>query len=313
MRARMNRRAVAAVAGAIAAGVLVGLGVRARKRNIRRFESEVASRCPLGDDGIVVGAKPFYLAGSATHAVLLIHGFGDTPQSMRPLADALHAAGWTVYAMLLPGHGRSLRQYARAHGEHWVAAVEAAYQELHEDHAVVVACGLSMGAALAVILAARHTDMPAVALLAPYLLMSRSTHMKSLLARFLTPVFPYHPNSGGEQSIHDAAARAMGLGTGVVTGSLLQHLRNISRHAHGVLPRVRARALYLQSREDNRTGMQDAMAQFPRLGSTERELRWLTGCGHIITVDHCKEEVARQVVEWFAPDFEASAVRHSGA
>lgn len=79
-------------------------------------------------------------------------------------------------------------------------------------------------------------------------------------------------------------------------------LREVARQAQAALPALRARVLYLQSREDNRLREEDALAQFPRIGSAVKEQRWLTGCGHIITVDYRKDEVARQVVEWFAPD-----------
>ena len=37
--------------------------------------------------------------------MLVVHGFTGNPQSMRPLAEALAAAGHTVSLPLLPGHG----------------------------------------------------------------------------------------------------------------------------------------------------------------------------------------------------------------
>src|SRR4051812_7894698 len=80
--------------------------VRARVQNIRLFESHNAKKRPVGANGIVTGAESVFLPGDASHAVLLMHGFGDTPQSVRPLADALNAAGWTVSVILMPGHGR---------------------------------------------------------------------------------------------------------------------------------------------------------------------------------------------------------------
>lgn len=36
---------------------------------------------------------------------LLLHGFTATTAEVRPLGEALHAAGHTVSAPLLPGHG----------------------------------------------------------------------------------------------------------------------------------------------------------------------------------------------------------------
>lgn len=283
-----------AAAGAVAAAV-------ARQRNRERFESLVAKRLPLNADGIVRGAEPVFMHGSASHAVLLVHGFGDTPQSVRPLADALNAAGWTVYSMLLPGHGRPLAQYARTRARDWTRAVEAVYADLRLQYATVVVCGISMGAALSTILAARVPELPALVLLAPYFSMSPEMRWKTVAARLSAFPVPYHVSRGGELSIHDPAARARTLGIGVVTARLLSELRWVAHRAERALPRVRARTLYLQSREDNRVDAVAALRHFARLGSPVKAQRWLSGCGHIITVDYCKDEVARQVVEWFAP------------
>ena len=35
------------------------------------------------------------------------------------------------------------------------------------------------------------------------------------------------------------------------------------------------------------------------LGSAEKVQRWVTGCGHIISADYSKDEVAAQVIAWF--------------
>ena len=51
-------------------------------------------------------AWPFFLEGGE-HAVLLTHGFTGTPAHMRPLGEYLHAQGFTVQGILLPGHGES--------------------------------------------------------------------------------------------------------------------------------------------------------------------------------------------------------------
>ena len=286
-------------------GVLfvVAFVVRTRARVIQKFEASFALRRPIGANGIVRGAEPVYLPGSDSHAVLLIHGFGDTPQSVRPLADALHIAGWTVRVVLLPGHGRPLREYAAARASDWVAHAEQSYSELRATYSTVVVCGISMGAALTTILASTHSEIPAVGLLAPYVVMPRDIHVKSVLVRLLEFMIPYHANTGSNRSIHDAEARMRTLGTGVVTGGTMMALREISLRAQRALPSIGARVLYLQSREDNRLSEADAVAQFARIGSPTKEQRWLTGCGHIITVDYCKDEVARQVVEWFAPEF----------
>jgi alpha-beta hydrolase superfamily lysophospholipase len=86
---------LSAVAGGLALWAL-------RWHSIRVAEQLSSQRLPVGPDGIIPGAEGFSLQGSSG-AVLLVHGFGDTPQTLRELGAVLHADGWTVLAPLLPG------------------------------------------------------------------------------------------------------------------------------------------------------------------------------------------------------------------
>ena len=71
---------------------------------------------------------PFTLAGSAPGgpAALLVHGFPGTPAELRPLAEALHAAGWTARGLLLPGFGPEFAALGRQHAADWIGAVRGA-------------------------------------------------------------------------------------------------------------------------------------------------------------------------------------------
>ena len=100
----------------------VGAGVAVlRLRAARRTERAYADARPPGVDGVVPGAEGFTLEGSTGRALLMLHGFGDTPQTLRYLGGRLHAAGFTVRAPLLPGHGRGLRDFAAASAEDYAS------------------------------------------------------------------------------------------------------------------------------------------------------------------------------------------------
>jgi carboxylesterase len=292
---RKSSRPLIVTGAALAAGVAIG----ACRRIVRRsFEEEHARRFTLSPDGIVHGAEPIALDASPTHAVLILHGFNDTPQSVSSLAAALHAAGWTVRVPLLPGHGSTLSSMAAGRARTWRAHARAALDELRATHETVALCGQSMGAALAVQLAVEHPDIPALVLLAPFIGVPRALSAKFALSWLLQSLFPYRVSTGGERSIHDPAARALTLGKGVVTARVLRELQSVARGAEAALPHVQAPALYMQSVEDNRIRAEDAERNFARLGSRERVQRWLTGCGHVIAADYHRDEVAQQTIEW---------------
>lgn len=278
--------------------MLAALTIRRTVR--RRFEEAHARRFTVGADGIVQGAEPISLDASATHAVLLLHGFNDTPQSMAPLARALHRQGWTVRLPLLPGHGRTLRAMSGGRATEWLAFAQREFAALRHTHPTTVLVGQSMGGAIAVRMAARMPDLEALVLLAPFIGLPRDLALRFRAAWLPQLLFPYRRSTGGERSIHDPVARAQGLGLGVVNARVLGELRETALEAQAALPKVQAPALYLQSREDNRIAVPDAERNFALLGSSEREQRWLEGCGHVLAVDYCKDEVARQVAAWLA-------------
>ena len=108
---------------------------------------------------VLPGAEPFSAAGGPMGA-LVLHGFTGCPQSMRGLAQAFAAAGFTVELPRLPGHGTSVEDMLTTDFTDWAATAEAAYLDLAGRTDSLVTVGLSMGATLAAWVAARN---PAIA------------------------------------------------------------------------------------------------------------------------------------------------------
>ncbi len=115
---------------------------------------------------IIPGAEPYSFAGG-THGVLVLHGFTGNPQSMRPLAEVLAGAGFSVELPLLPGHGTSVADMVPTRWDDWSGAAESAYGGLEARCERVAVVGLSMGGALACWLAERHRGMAGLALVNP--------------------------------------------------------------------------------------------------------------------------------------------------
>ena len=231
--------------------------------------------------------------------MLLLHGFGDTPQTLRYLAEALHAKGYAVHVPLLPGHGRTLAEFGATRAKQWIAAARTAYQGLTARHGPSPVVGLSMGGALGIILAAETPTMPALALIAPYVSMPRRARF---VARFhpIWSLFAPYFRSGGERSIHDEAERARNRGYGVLTPGLLFELSRVVRRVQVSLPRVKSPTLVIHGLNDERIPPDAAAREYARLGATEKRLVWLDQGGHVLTVDHGRERVIDLVVEWLA-------------
>jgi carboxylesterase len=262
-----------------------------------RHERAVAARLKPNADGIVPGAAPIDLPGDGPHAVLLLHGFGDTPQTVGYLATHLNARGWTVRAPLLPGHGRTLRAFRASRAEEWLAAARAELAAMRARHGRVSIAGLSMGGAIATVLAAEVGDVPALALIAPYLSMPRRVQRIARLHPLVWAATPY-VRGGGERSIHDPAEQPKNLAYGLTTPRLLFELLRMVQMARTAAPRVAAPTLVIQSREDHRIPPEACQQTFGLLGAREKRLLWVEGCGHLITVDYERERVFSAVTEW---------------
>ncbi|GAA2490904.1 alpha/beta fold hydrolase [Streptomyces thermolineatus] len=116
---------------------------------------------------LMPGAEPFHHAGGEV-GVLLVHGFTGTPQSMRPWADHFAERGLTVSLPLLPGHGTHWKDMQVTGWQDWYAEVDRALRELRRTCTRVFVCGMSMGGALSLYLAARHgEDVDGVCLVNP--------------------------------------------------------------------------------------------------------------------------------------------------
>lgn len=113
---------------------------------------------------IIEGAEPWSAAGS-DRGVLVVHGFTGNPSSMRPVAEALAAAGLSVELPLLPGHGTAVQDMLDTGFPDWLGAAEDAYAALAARCTKVAVVGLSMGGALTAWLASEHPEIAGIACL----------------------------------------------------------------------------------------------------------------------------------------------------
>ena len=287
---------LASIAVATAAGVLN------RRRVIRTIESEYASRFPSDADGVADGAEGFALKGTTGRGLLLLHGSGDSPQSLRYLAGRLHAAGYGVHVPLLPGHGRTPYAFAVATANDYHAAVRGALAEVSASHAWVGVIGLSMGGALAARLVAESSGVRVLVLLAPYMIPPRDVRLVRGVSWLWSPFAPYL-RGRGEASVHDSVARNASRAYGSFSAGALEALITTARAGRRALPKLALPMLVIHSTQDNR--IPRALAEEAMGAITAPvERHWLEGCGHVITVDYCKDTVVELVLAFLA--------RHAG-
>src|SRR5688500_1838845 len=154
-----------------------------------------------------------------------------------------------------------------------------------------------MAAALSAILAAERDRVVALALLAPYVELPprlRRLVRHHHLIHALTPVL----RGNNARSILDPAERARSLGYRAMTPTLARALSLVAERARLALPRLRGPPLPAPSRQDNRLASAVADRAFAALGAKDKELLWLDGAGHVITVDYGRDTLIGTVADW---------------
>jgi carboxylesterase len=284
------------------AALVAGAGAAWRALAGRRIERAYRAGHPTDAQGIVIGAGSFLLEGTNGRGLLLLHGSGDTPQTLRYLAERLHAAGYTVYAPLLPGHGRSPRAFMRVSAKGYRVAADEALEVVRAKAAWVGVVGLSMGGAIAAQLAAAWSDVRVLVLLAPYLTPPTDVQWATRLSPLWGLVLPQLAGRG-ERSVHDPQARDTSHAYGTFSPRGLRALVATAAAGRAALRQVVVPTLVVNSREDNR--IPSALAeQATAAMRAPVERRWVEGCGHVITVDYCRDAVADLTLNFLA--------RHAG-
>jgi carboxylesterase len=143
----------------------------------------------------MAGAEPVDLPGGPV-GVLLSHGFTGTTQSMRPWAEHLAAAGLTVSAPRLPGHGTRWQDMNETGWADWYGEVERTFDDLTRRCQTVFAMGLSMGGTLVLRLAEERAPQVSGLVVVNASLGSERKDVK--LAPLLSKVVPSMPAIGND-------------------------------------------------------------------------------------------------------------------
>jgi carboxylesterase len=254
-----------------------------------------------------VQTEPFFLSAGPT-GCLLLHGFTATPQEMRFLGARLHAQGFTVCGVRLAGHAAAVEDFARCTWHDWLASAREGLDELQRRTRRVVTIGQSLGALLALQLAADYPDaVHGAALLAPALVLANP---------WLRWTKPLHPAfawlgrnsflSKGERDVADPQARAESPAYPTIPVRALHQLLLLQKVVRTRLPEVRQPVLILHSRRDHTCPLANvALLERGLAGPVASVL--LDESYHVLSVDVERERVATEVAGFVDRIADASA------
>jgi carboxylesterase len=245
-----------------------------RAHFLQRFEFDKAQHVARDDRSFL------FLQDADAPVVLLLHGSTGTPAEMRDLGTHLHAQGLSAYCPRIGVAGT--RERARS-WEGWVSQAQVAIEITAASSEAAFLCGLSLGGAVALMLADR-SPVKGLILLAPALYPRMTLKTQALqVARLVTPTLFYHFAGWN--------------------GEVLQAMDTVRREGRAIdIP-----VLAIQAGDD--THLSARGLKFVRRHARHRdtEIVLLPEGGHVITRGPAKAEVCDRVTKFVSRN--AGAVR----
>lgn len=252
---------------------------------------------------IMPGAEPYFARGGAT-GVVLMHGFTASPHEVVWLGQHLAAQGHTVYVPRLSAHGTQPEDMARARYTDWVAS---AFDALHVVRAQcdrVVVAGLSMGACLALNVAAKTPVDGVVAMAAPLAVIGLPPE-RLRWGKYLSPYSDQTDRGPFAEYIQQQqAARGEPVYGRVRYGrwstSAVEQLMYLIQETATLLPQVSAPTLALYSKGDETVSLAHLEVLKAGLTGAPLETHVFERSGHILTQDIESAEVFDRVAAFVA-------------
>jgi carboxylesterase len=227
---------------------------------------------------------------------LLIHGFTGSAVEMRPMGDYLAARGLTVSAPLLPGHGTTPEDLARTTWQDWYRHVEGTFVDLQVKCEKVFVVGFSLGALLALHLAAQQETAGAVALSPAILVRDWRIRLVPLL-RHVIKAMPKDPDpQHSDMTDKEAVKGFWSYDVYPVPAAYQVHL--LQKVVRSELHRIRTPALIIYATGDMSIHPQSGPTLYNEIGSTDKEQLVLHNSGHGIVLDVERETVFQKVCDW---------------
>lgn len=123
---------------------------------------------------IALGGKDIFVSNGSKTLLIMFHGFTARPQVLLPIIDGFTAKQFDVYAPVVAGHGKSVKQYQRSTLRQWLKSACKAVEDNLSKYDNVFVFGHSLGGLYAMYLALKYKQIRGVVTLGtPYSLTSK--------------------------------------------------------------------------------------------------------------------------------------------
>ena len=247
--------------------------------------------------------------------VLLIHGLTGTPTEMKQFGKVIARQGFTVACPELAGHCATIEALSATKWKDWYHSIEVAFDALKEECEHVFVAGLSMGALIALLLAAKRGHQVAGIILLSTTFFYDGWNVPKFKQKYILPIVLYSPlryflhwEETAPYGIKDERTRALvhailenrdnqaadKIGYFKTPGTVVLESVRLIKAAKKCLKNVVVPTLIVHATEDDMASIKNAHYTKENISSEIVETFFVDDTYHVLTLDKRKDDVAKR-------------------
>ncbi len=247
--------------------------------------------------------------------VLLVHGLTGTPTEMKQFGKVIARQGFTVACPEMAGHCSSIEALTQTKWLDWYQSIEVAFDALKEECEHVFIAGLSMGALIALMVAAKRKKQVAGVILLSTTFFYDGWNVSKFKQKVLLPIVLYSPlkyflqwEETAPYGIKDERTRALvhailenrdsqaadKIGYFKTPATVILVSVRLIKATKKTLKEVISPTLIVHSTEDDMASLKNAHYTQANIAAETVETFFVDDTYHVLTLDKRKEDVAKR-------------------
>ena len=247
--------------------------------------------------------------------VLLVHGLTGTPTEMKQFGKVIARQGFTVACPEMAGHCSTIEALTKTKWLDWYQSIEVAFDALKEECEHVFIAGLSMGALIALMVAAKRKKQVAGVILLSTTFFYDGWNVSKFKQKVLLPIVLYSPlkyflqwEETSPYGIKDERTRALvhailenrdsqaadKIGYFKTPATVILESVRLIEATKKTLKEVISPTLIVHSTEDDMASLKNAHYTQANIAAETVETFFVDDTYHVLTLDKRKEDVAKR-------------------
>jgi carboxylesterase len=294
------------------------------------MQQQASEHAPRAIDALL--GEVGFIERKGRSGVLLVHGLTGTPTEMKQFGKVIARKGFTVACPELAGHCESIEALTATKWQDWYHSIEVAFDALKEECEHVFIAGLSMGALIALLVAANKKDQVAGVILLSTTFFYDGWNVPRFKQKVFLPIVLHTPlkyfmqwEETAPYGIKDERTRALvhailenrdsqtadKIGYFKTPATVILESTRLIKAAKKSLKNVISPTLIVHSTEDDMASLKNAYYTQANIASETVETFFVDDTYHVLTLDKRKDDVAKRAAQ-FCNDQIQKIMPHNG-